>query len=96
MITRIFRVIIRPELRQEFEASFEEISVGAVKGRPGNVSVSIGKPTEWSPDEYVMISQWEDRAALINFAGETWNKAVIPPAMEKFLVECWVHHYEND
>ena len=95
MITRIFRVVIRPELREEFEANFAEISVRAVKNCPGHISVSTGKPTKWTPDEYVMISEWEDESALIDFAGKSWNKAVIPSGMEKYLVECWVNHYEN-
>lgn len=95
MITRIFRVAIHPELREEFEAKFAEISVKAVKDCAGHISVSIGKPTKWSLNEYVMISEWKDESALANFAGESWNKAVIPPGMEKYLVECWVHHYEN-
>ncbi len=40
-----------------------------------------------------MISQWENEAALKAFAGELWNQAVIPPGMEKFVVDCWVNHY---
>ena len=95
MITRIFRVVIYPEPREEFEARFTAISLKAVEDCAGNISVSIGKPTRWSPDEYVMISEWKDEAALINFAGASWNEAVIPPGMEKFLAESWVHHYEN-
>ena len=95
MITRVFRVVIRPELREEFEAKFASISMNVVEGSAGNVSVFIGKPTRWSPDEYVMISQWESESALVDFAGESWNTAVIPPGMEKYLVDCWLHHYED-
>ena len=95
MITRIFRVIIHPELRKEFEAKFAEISVKAVENSTGNVSVSIGKPIDSSPDEYVMISKWESLSALMKFAGNSWDKAVIPSGMGKFVVECWVHHYQD-
>lgn len=95
MITRIFRVVIHPEFREEFEAKFAEISVKAVEDCAGNISVSIGKPVDDSPDEYVMISEWENQSALKDFAGASWDKAVIPSGMEKYLVECWVHHYEN-
>ncbi len=94
-ITRIFRVQIAPELRQEFEDKFSSISVHVVNEAPGFISVSILKPTKWAPDEYAMISQWEDEAALKAFAGEEWSHAVIPPGMEKFVVECRVHHYES-
>mgnify|MGYP003403121689 FL=1 len=94
-ITRIFRVRIDPALRQEFEAKFSSVSVHAVDQAQGFLAVSILKPTKWAPDEYAMISQWENEAALQAFAGEEWRRAVIPPGMEKFVVECWVHHYAS-
>ena len=46
-------------------------------------------------DEYVMASQWEDEKALIAIAGEDWNQAHIPEAMNKFVKACWVHHYHS-
>lgn len=94
-ITRIFRVQIAPELRQEFEGKFSSVSVHVVNEALGFISVSILKPTKWAPDEYSMISQWENEEVLKAFAGVEWKHAVIPPGMEKFVVECWVHHYES-
>ena len=94
-ITRIFRVRIHPELKQEFEEKFASISVHAVDQALGFQAVSILKPTMWAVDEYAMISQWKNEAALKAFAGEEWNHAVIPTGMEKFVVECWVHHYDS-
>lgn len=95
MITRIFRVNIDSRLRDEFELKFADISVRAVETKPGFVSSSIGKPTKWAPDEYVMISCWENEQALRNFAGENWQEAVIPAGMDKFVLECAVHHYKT-
>ena len=94
-ITRIFRVRSVPELREEFEEKFSSVSVHVVNEAAGFLSVSILKPTKWAPDEYAMISQWKNEAAIKSFAGEQWNQAVIPQGMEKFVVECWVHHYES-
>jgi len=94
-ITRIFRVRIVADSRQEFEEKFASVSVHAVNEAPGFISVSIFKPTKWAPDEYAMITQWKNEESLKAFAGEEWNQAVIPPGMEKFVVECWVHHYES-
>jgi len=94
-ITRIFRVRIDTSLRQEFEEKFSSISVHAVNKSAGFISVSIHKPTKWAPDDYLMISQWQNESSLKAFAGEKWFRAVIPHEMEKFVVECSVNHYES-
>ena len=93
-ITRIFRVRISPELRHEFEGKFSSVSIDAVNKAQGFLEVSIHKPTKWAPDEYAMISHWENEAALESFAGEQWRQAVIPPEMEKYVVEWEVHHFD--
>ena len=58
------------------------------------LDVAIGRPTRWDPDEYVMISRWENEQALVQFAGSDWHQAIIPAGMEKFVESCSVHHYE--
>ena len=95
MITRIFRVRVPLALHAEFEKNFLGISVPFVKAHKGLVSVTVGRPTKWASDEYVMISVWHTEADLVAFGGDNWNKALIPQGMEKYISECWVHHYEN-
>jgi heme-degrading monooxygenase HmoA len=94
MITRIFRITIEPLLREEFELKFSSISVKAVQQAKGSIAVKIAKPTKWMPDEYVMISEWDNEESLKQFAGENWNEAHIPVGMEKFIIKCSTHHYE--
>lgn len=95
MITRIFRVRVSPALHSEFEQKFLSVSVPFVQGQHGLVSVEVGRPTRWEPEEYVMVSVWRSEADVAAFAGDTWNRAVIPHGMERYVSECWVHHYEN-
>ena len=95
MITRIYRVEINPELREEFETKFRQVADEFVDGREGLVSVSICKPTEWSPNEYVMVTIWKDVASVKQFAGETWGLPVIPDDMKRFTRQCWLHQFEN-
>lgn len=95
MITRIFRVDVFPELREEFEVKFATVSVEAVESHAGFLEVTVGKPSHWSPNEYVMISRWETEEALEAFAGEKWNQAFIPEGMEKYVQNCSVHHYHS-
>jgi heme-degrading monooxygenase HmoA len=92
-VTRVFRVSIHPELRDEFERKFATISVHVAESAAGNESVTILKPTAWDPDEYAMISRWIDEESLEKFAGKNWNEAVIPTEMERYISNCSVHHY---
>lgn len=93
LITRIFRVRIIAGLRKEFESTFASVSVGAVESAAGNIVFRILRPTRWAPDEYAMISVWDSEESLQAFAGDDWSRPVIPPGMEHYFQECWVHHY---
>ena len=95
MITRVFRVQIDRNMRKEFEEKFSDISVNFVRSSPGLISVNIGKPIKWTPDEYVMISVWKNESALVEFAGQEWCQAQIPVGMEQYIQKCWVHHYAS-
>ncbi|MBB1486190.1 antibiotic biosynthesis monooxygenase family protein [Oceanospirillum sediminis] len=95
MITRIFEVEINPVLRTEFEHDFSNLALPATQATEGCLTVSIGKPTQWTPNTYLMISQWESVQSLINFAGENWGEAVIPDAMARYAAAYRVSHFEN-
>lgn len=94
MIVRVFRAQIQPGHHAEFERKFREISLPLVQRQPGLVSVTIGRPVPSAPEEFAMISTWEDEAALRAFAGEDYASPVIPPGMAEHMVAGWVHHYE--
>ncbi len=95
MITRIFTAIVPSSLHGEFEEKFKAISVPLVKNYDGLISLEIARPTQWNPEEFLMISRWEEEKHLIAFAGKEWNTAHIPQGMEKYIRECSVAHYEN-
>lgn len=96
MITRIFRVQIHKEYVADFEKAYEEVSIPLVKSQKGFVSLSTGSPMTKENLEYVMISHWESLEALKKFVGEDWQEALIPKGMEKYVDQCWLHHYESD
>lgn len=82
-------------LHAEFEAKFLSVSVPYIQAAQGIVSVSVGRPTKWAPDEYAMISAWPNEDALRSFAEASWNLAIIPDGMERYVSECWEYHYES-
>ncbi len=96
MITRIFRVKVHKNCADEFEKAYKEVSIPLVKSQKGFESLSTGKPLTDKSLEYVMISYWKDLESLQNFVGENWEAALIPDGMEKFVDDCWLHHYIKD
>ncbi|MEM7278755.1 MAG: antibiotic biosynthesis monooxygenase family protein [Pseudomonadota bacterium] len=94
-ITRVFKVEVRSELVDDFEEKFAAISVDITQSAPGNLSVDVLRPTKWTPYEYAMLSTWKDEASLQAFAGDNWNRAVIPDGMEKYVASCSVSHYKS-
>lgn len=84
---------IKPELRAEFEPLFRTVALASVSGVSGCRQVTMGGPTPHTPDEYAMISVWDSVEGLQDFAGEDWSLPHIPQGMEKFVDECWVHHF---
>lgn len=95
MITRIYRVRIKPALREEFEPLFQTVARASVADFSGCKQVTVGGPTSLAPDEYAMISVWESVESLQEFAGSDWSIAHIPDGMEKFVDECWLHHFNH-
>lgn len=93
MLTRIFRVVVTSDMPKEFERDFLSVSVLLVRSHAGLVSVHVGRPTEWTPEEYVMITIWNNKRNLVDIAGDHWNPAVIPAGMEKYSWACRYHHY---
>ena len=70
MVIRIFQITINPEYRKEFKRDFTSISINTVKNHKGLVSCYIGGPAKWKPDDYLMVTHWEDEASLKEFAGD--------------------------
>ena len=86
---------IESEIRLEFEEKFNSLSRSMVENAPGCIQLSVLKPSMWNPDEYAMISVWENEAALIAFAGEDWYLSVIPPEMKIYAKKHSVSHFRS-
>ncbi|WP_196137453.1 antibiotic biosynthesis monooxygenase family protein [Aliikangiella sp. G2MR2-5] len=96
MIIRVFRVKVQKESSKAFERDFESISVPLVKSQTGVISVEFGRALSDFDNEYIMISHWSDIDSLKQFAGDSWQQAMIPHGMEQYIKECWVYHYESE
>ncbi|MCC1482256.1 antibiotic biosynthesis monooxygenase [Roseibaca sp. Y0-43] len=94
-ITRIYRVRIHPHLRAEFEPLFKTVARASVADVAGCVGVTVGFPTQASPDEYAMISVWKSAGSLTAFIGPNWDRVHIPDSMAHFFESAWVHHFTH-
>lgn len=94
-IKRVYNVRIRPELREEFEPLFQSVARAFVADASGCLRVVVGWPTDASPDEYAMISDWNIADSLTRFIGPDWGQAHSPDGMEHFVDTAWVHHFRH-
>lgn len=94
MILRIFRVVINPDRREEFETFFRDTALPLVLGQPGIVSATAGTPSPEAPDEYCMVMVWKDIESLAAFAGEAWQKPHIHPDEEGIVLDRFLSHYD--
>ena len=94
MIVRVFRARARPGREAEFEESLAQRSIPLVESQKGVRSYFAGRPAGSASDEFVMITIWEDLASLKAFAGDDWEKPVIPDGMAPLMRESFLHHYE--
>ncbi|HZA39175.1 MAG TPA: winged helix-turn-helix domain-containing protein [Actinomycetota bacterium] len=95
MIIRVFRGQVHPGMHAEFERTLEEEGMPAFHRSPGMIAVHVGRPTEQSPDEFLVTTVWKDLDSLKNFAGERWFEPVIGADEAKTLRGAYVHHYED-
>lgn len=93
MILRIFRAIVHDGKQDEFRAFFLGTALSGVRSSAGLESVSVGLPTEESPNEFSMVMAWRDLEALKQFTGEKWREAVIHPDEAHLLKATHVYHY---
>ncbi|HEX6262952.1 MAG TPA: winged helix-turn-helix domain-containing protein [Actinomycetota bacterium] len=95
VITRVFRGTVRPGQHAEFERLFREEAVPRFETTPGCLSVHFGTPTEASPDEYLVVTVWENVESLKAFAGERWSDPKLSLREAHVLSDATVHHYRN-
>ncbi len=93
MIMRIFRARVKPGRRGEFERLVQEKSIPIMRKQPGLITIQVGKPMDRRPDEFVLVSVWEDLASLQVWTGENWNDVVPLPGEADLIEEATIQHY---
>lgn len=96
MIARVWRGHTRSEDAAAYGAFLEERGFGDYRSTPGNRGALLFRRVGEVTAEFVLVSFWEDLAAVRRFAGADPEKAVYYAEDEHFLLgkEPWVAHYE--
>lgn len=94
MVIRVFRAQVIRACKSGLGKRSSSCRFHLWKAKKGLVASYSGKPTEAAPDEFVMVTIWRTLADVKAFAGENWNRSVIPDEELPLLSETFVHHYE--
>jgi heme-degrading monooxygenase HmoA len=94
MIFRVFRATAKPGKADEFRNMLERLSIPMVKSAKGMLGYYVGEPVDPAVPEFTVTTLWQDLDSVKAFAGDNWNRAVIPPDEIPVIAESFIHHYE--
>ena len=96
MIARIWRGAVRREDAEEYAAYINDTGLSEYASTPGNRGAWMLRRDEGDRTEYLTLSFWDSREAIVAFAGEDIETAVYYPEDDHFLVERedTVRHYD--
>ena len=96
MIARTWHGVTQADKADAYLEILNRTGVPEYRGTPGNLGVYVLRRIEGDRAHFLLISLWEDRAAIERFAGSQIEKAVYYPEDREFLLEfeSTVTHYE--
>lgn len=96
MIARLWHGMTRAAQADEYLDYLNSTGVPDYRRTPGNRGVYVLRRTEGDIAHFLLISLWESREAIRQFAGEDIEKAHYYPADKDFLLEFEprVTHYD--
>lgn len=96
MIIRIFRAVPRTGQESAYERLIRVDSVDLVRAQPGLVALYAGQAIDDDAQgELVMVSVWEDQAAMEAFTGPDWQTPVALPDEDTLVASTTVRSYAS-
>ena len=87
MVVRTWRGATRAADADAYAEYIDEMGIAALAGTPGNRGVQMWQRVESDRAEFVVVSWWESREAIVAFAGDDIERAVFYPEDDRYLVE---------
>lgn len=96
MIARTWRGWTRSEDGERYLDYLHETGLTAYRDTPGNRGVLALRRYKDNRAEFLLVTLWESREAVLRFAGPDCERAVFYPEDERFLVnrDDHVDHFE--
>jgi heme-degrading monooxygenase HmoA len=96
MITRIWRGWTRREDTEAYARYIAATGIAAYEATPGNRRAYLISRPDGDRTEFLTISFWDNREAIVAFAGEDIDRAVFYPEDDRYLVdrETTVTHFD--
>lgn len=96
MIARTWRGATRAEDAQVYLEHLERTGLAAYRDTQGNRGALCLRSVRDGRAEFLLVSLWEDEAAVRRFAGDDPTRAVFYPEVDHLLVDRdeTVHHYD--
>ena len=96
MIIRVFRTKVRPGTHQQYEALIRQRVVPLMLEAPGLLSLHVGLPLDDPPEEFLLMSVWQDLASMRTFIGVRWREPLVLPGEEHLVLHSIVDHYDGE
>ncbi|HSJ94379.1 MAG TPA: hypothetical protein VK896_10130 [Gaiellaceae bacterium] len=87
MVVRTWRGATRAADADAYAEYIGETGIAALAGTAGNRGVQMWQRVERDRAEFVVVSWWESREAIVAFAVEPIERAVFYPEDDRYLVE---------
>ncbi len=95
MIIRVFRAKVQPGMQADYEKLLRTEAIPGLSEQPGLVALHVGTPIPQTPDEFVIISIWNDLESLLTFAGDSWLQSFVLPGEVDIVKESSVYCYTD-
>ena len=95
MIMRTWRGVVRRPDADRYADYIRETGFHEYGETPGNLGAWLLRRDEGETTEFVTLSLWESRAAIVAFAGEDIEAAVLYPEDAEYLLgESTISHHD--
>ena len=95
MIIRIFAARLKRGKRDEYERLCRAAALPLMREQPGFLSGRIASVRDERPNDFVLLSLWQDVPSIQAFVGEHWQEAFILPGEADLLDEVSVRHFDE-